>query len=99
MKFLIFSALLGASLSSAFACEQYEAQFVAKVSSMEVSEDGTCKIAIDQVEHYSAHYFCPLFVETVKNNGIDLKGEACSVKVGERVHGILIDDGKTITIE
>ncbi|MBD64791.1 MAG: hypothetical protein CME62_06265 [Halobacteriovoraceae bacterium] len=90
--------------ASSFACQTYQAQILAKVSKVETDSLTYCKAYVDstRVEMYSEHGICPLSLESVMTNGVDLpleNGHDCEVRVGDTLTGYLVDDGNRIILE
>lgn len=75
-----------------------EAQFAAKVASVQKNSDGSCKVYIKDVSHYSEHIFCPLSKAEVLSSGIDISdrvGNKCAYD-HEDISGVVVlkADGK-----
>lgn len=87
VKTLIGALFLVLSFSIV-ACEQYEAQFIGKVSSAtRIAEK--CLIEIDFTQLRS-HILCPLSIEDVVNTDIYTKKGACEALKGKSISGYLI---------
>ena len=99
MKALILGLALTLSSMSAFAQTCLgEAQFAAKVASVQKLSDGSCKVYIKDVSHYNEHMFCPLSQGEVLSTGIDITdrvGQNCSYNYDE-ISGVAVlkADGK-----
>lgn len=93
MKSLILGFALTVTSMSAFAQNCLgEAQFAAKVASVQKLSDGSCKVYIKDVSHYSEHMFCPLSLAEVLSSGIDISdrvGNNCSYN-HEDISGVVV---------
>tara|TARA_B100001971_G_scaffold84647_1_gene78184 strand:+ start:293168 stop:293473 length:306 start_codon:yes stop_codon:yes gene_type:complete len=101
MKLSIFILLAAMSV---FACDTYEAQFIAKVTEVETDSLTYCraKISAESIALYNEHILCPLDMSEVIAKGISLpliNGHDCEVSVGEQISGYLYTRGNTIQLD
>ncbi|MEY4615596.1 MAG: hypothetical protein RJB66_556 [Pseudomonadota bacterium] len=88
---ILFGSMFFGSLS--FACDQQEAQIIAKISSV-VKNTNSCvaQIELKDIRFFSSSMVCPLDQVEVLNLGVNVgikDGHDCRRDVGDEINGII----------
>lgn len=102
MKFLTFTFLL-LSIQS-FACDQAEAQILAKVVVGDTDSMHYCRaiVTAESIEIYNESEVCPLSKEEVISKGVEFpltNGHDCDVYRGDTITGVVYKKGEIIYLD
>ena len=104
MKNLIMIAITLISISGAFAseCEKMEAQIIAEIVEVKTDSLTYCKAMVSEksISHFREHFFCPLLIEEVVEQGISFpltNGHDCVVP--EKIGGYILLGENGIELE
>ncbi|KYG64584.1 hypothetical protein AZI85_04015 [Bdellovibrio bacteriovorus] len=88
-KALIILSIFAAT--PAFACNQLEAQLIAKAASIEPANNGQCRVKLSWTGNWQLNpsFQCPLDIDEVSSFGVIT---SCNVKEGDTVTGIVYRD-------
>ena len=93
MKFIVILLFLISTNSFAITCNQYEAQIIVDVESIETINNGCLIKPVKSFTHYSGHIFCPLLIEELQQGKILLTGAQCDqVNLTRTISGIAVKD-------
>jgi len=81
------------------ACTQSEALIVAEISEITPLENDSCKVLLGDFSYFQEHVFCPLSKEEVLSMGITLEGSNCEKSIGDSIDGVVVFNGKEITLD
>lgn len=91
-RFLV-AAVLFASVGSAMACDQQEAQFIGLVKNYSAAN---CSFEIEY-SMFNPSYVCPLVPGEVSS--LKFTDAACGLKNGDQVSGVLVKKDDSVVIE
>lgn len=91
----LFALVLVTSITSQ-ACQQYEAQFIGKVTKSEKVSANTCAVEISY-SSFNSSITCPLDISDVESKSV--LTSQCDKVAGSTISGILVDDGSQLYVE
>ncbi|OUR99589.1 hypothetical protein A9Q84_00790 [Halobacteriovorax marinus] len=97
MKIII--ALLILASQSTFACNNFEALIVAKITEIKTISTGTCLVSVGDFSYFREHALCPLDMSEILNSGITLEGINCEKSIGDSIDGVVISNGLKIVLD